>query len=50
MAFGVLEERAKEKKLTREWIVLQKYKDKNYYLTLDAHDEGGNIIYKRVCS
>ncbi len=49
MSFGVLAERAKGKKLTGEWIVFQKYKEKNYYLTLAAHDEGDDSIYKRVC-
>lgn len=49
VTFGVFEERAKENKLTGEWIVFQKYKQKNYYLTLAAHDEGDYSIYKRVC-
>jgi hypothetical protein len=48
-SFGALKERAMGQKLTGEWIVFQQYKEKNYYLTLAAHDEGDNNIYKRVC-
>lgn len=48
MTFGALKERAEKQKLTGEWIVFQEYKKKNYYLTLAAHNEGDNNIYKRV--
>ena len=36
-------------RLTGEWIVFKEYGAKNYYLTLAAHDEGDDNIYKRVC-
>ena len=49
MSFKALEERSKGHKLTGEWIVFQKYEGKNYYLTLAAHNEGDDKIYKRVC-
>lgn len=49
MTFGALKERAKGQKLTGEWIVFQEHEGKNYYLTLAAHDEGDENIYKRVC-
>lgn len=46
---GALQKRAKKKKISGEWIVFQKYNEKNYYLTLAAHDEGDENIYRRVC-
>ena len=49
MSFGALNERSKGQKLTGEWIVFQEHEGKNYYLTLAAHDEGDENIYKRVC-
>ena len=33
--------------MSGEWIVFQKYNEKNYYLTLAAHDEGDENIFKR---
>ena len=45
---GAFEKRAKENKMTGEWIVFRKYRGKNYYLTLAAHDEGDENIYSRV--
>lgn len=42
------EDRASRKKLSGEWIVFQEYQSKNYYLTLAAHDEGDENIFKRV--
>lgn len=44
---GAFEERAK-KGLTGEWIIFQKYKEKNYYLTIAAHNEGDENILSRV--
>ena len=35
---GALQERAKNKKISGEWIVFQKYQGGNYYLTLAAHN------------
>ena len=49
MSIDALNERAKGGKLTGEWIVFQEYEGENYYLTLAAHDEGDENIYKRVC-
>ena len=46
---GALQKRAKNKKISGEWIVFQKYNGKNYYLTLAAHDEGDECVYGRVC-
>lgn len=45
---GALEQRALKKNVTGEWIVFQVYKGRNYYLTLAAHDEGDENIFKRV--
>ena len=45
---GALEERAKNHSVSGEWIVFQKHKDKNYYLTLAAHNEGDDNIFKRI--
>ncbi len=51
ISFGALKERAMGgQKLTGEWIVFQEYEGENYYLTLAAHDEGDDKIYKRVCN
>lgn len=47
LVFKAIEERA-ERGLTGEWIVFQKYRDKNYYLTLATHDEDDEEIFKRV--
>ncbi|MBN3865208.1 hypothetical protein HCU66_23635 [Pseudomonas frederiksbergensis] len=49
ITFGALKERARKQKLTGEWIVFQEHEEKNYYLTLAAHNEGDSLIYKRVC-
>lgn len=49
MTCGALEERAKNNRTTGEWIVFKKYDGKNYYLTLAAHKEGDDNIYKKVC-
>ena len=49
ITFGALKERAGKQNLTGEWIVFQKHEEKNYYLTLAAHNEGDCNIYKRVC-
>lgn len=46
---GALQERAKRKKMSGEWIVFQKHNGENYYLTLAAHDEGDENIHERVC-
>ncbi|BBO71376.1 hypothetical protein DSCA_53060 [Desulfosarcina alkanivorans] len=48
ITFGAIEERARIKKLTGEWIVFQIYQNKNYYLTLGSHDEGDERIWERV--
>jgi len=45
---GATEKRARDGRITGEWIIFQRYKGKNYYLTLAAHDEGDENIYKRV--
>ena len=37
-----------KKGLTGEWIVFQKYKGHNYYLTIGTHDEGDKNIFARV--
>jgi hypothetical protein len=47
-AIGSLEERAKKHNVTGEWIIFQEYENMNYYLTLAAHNEGDENIYKRV--
>ena len=44
----MLKERAANHRITGEWIVFQEFEGKNYYLTLAAHDEGDDNIYKRV--
>ena len=49
LTIGMLEERAANHRITGEWIVFQEYEGKNYYLTLGAHNEGDDNIYKRVC-
>ncbi len=41
------EERVK-KSLTGEWIVFRQHKNRNYYLTLAAHNEGDENILQRV--
>ena len=45
---GALEQRAVKKNITGEWIVFQEHLGKNYYLTLAAHNEGDENIFKRV--
>lgn len=45
---GSYEERAGRHKLTGEWIVFAKYENRNYYLTLAEHNEGNEVIYRRL--
>ncbi|NHB93846.1 hypothetical protein [Photorhabdus cinerea] len=49
LTIGAYDKRIKNKAITGEWIVFQKYQGKNYYLTLGSHSEGGENIYKIVC-
>jgi hypothetical protein len=46
---AAIDARAKENRVTGEWIVFQKFEGKNYYLTLAAHNEGDEKIFKRIC-
>ena len=48
MVTQAIEKRA-EKGLTGEWIVFRKFKGKNYYLTIAAHNEGDENIFNRLC-
>ena len=43
-----VEDRAKNKKLTGEWIVFAKHNGKNYYLCLSTHDAGDQQIADRI--
>ena len=45
---GAFQERASNRNISGEWIVFQVHNGKNYYLTLAAHDEGDENIFKRV--
>lgn len=45
---GAYEKRASQGKVTGEWIVFQRSNEKNYYLTVAAHNEGDENIFKRV--
>lgn len=40
--------RASQGRLTGEWIVYERTGDRNYYLTLGHHDEGDEVIKKRI--
>lgn len=40
--------RGKENRLTGEWIVFIKEKNKNYYLTVTTHDEDDIALYQRI--
>lgn len=45
---AAFQERSASRNNTGEWVVFQKYQNKNYYLTLASHDEADELIYKRV--
>ena len=48
LTFGAIKDRTRSKKLTGEWIIYQKYQNKNYYLTIASHDEKDIDIHKRI--
>ena len=43
-----IEERAKNNKLTGEWIIFAKHDQKNHYLCLNTHNAGDQQIYDRI--
>ena len=43
-----LEMRDAAKKLTGEWIVFLKHGGKNYYLCVNTHNAGDQVIYDRI--
>ncbi len=45
---GAISNREKSKSITGEWLVFQKYRGQNYYLTLAEHDEGDENIFRSV--
>lgn len=47
-ATGPIEQRAREGKLTGEWVVFAKNKGQNYYLSLCRHDEGDAVIFDKI--
>ena len=48
MTFGALEQRARENRLTGEWIIFDTYEGNNYYLCLNTHDSGDEFIAQRI--
>ena len=48
MTFDPIQIKTASRSMTGEWVVFHKYQGDNYYLTLAAHDEGDEAIYKRV--
>lgn len=48
LPIGAIEARAQKGKLSGEWIIFQRYNDKNYYLLLASHSDGDENIYKKV--
>ncbi len=49
IAINSIEERAKNNKLTGEWIVFDEDDKARRYLTLASHEEKDEEIYKRIC-
>ena len=45
-----IEDRANDNKLTGEWIVFAKHDQKNYYLCLNTHNAGDQMIFDRINS
>lgn len=43
-----LETKAKNGKLTGEWIIFAKHKGQNFYLSLGKHTQGDDVIFKRI--
>lgn len=43
-----IEQRAREGKLTGEWVVFAKNNGQNYYLSLCRHDEGDAVIFDKI--
>jgi len=43
-----IENRAKDKRLTGEWIIFAKHHGKNYYLCLNTHNAGDQLIADRI--
>lgn len=43
-----LETKAKNGKLTGEWIIFAKHKGQNYYLSLGRHTQSNDAIFKRI--
>lgn len=48
LTFGALEGRANNHKLTGQWIVFAKHDQRNYYLCLNTHDAGDQMIFDRI--
>jgi hypothetical protein len=48
LVIGGFERHYRDGKMTGEWIVFAKIENKNYYLTLGAHEEGENKILERI--
>ncbi|EGQ8609135.1 hypothetical protein GNT15_24125 [Vibrio parahaemolyticus] len=45
---GALEKRARENRLTGEWIIFKEHQGKKYYLSVASHTENDSDIFKRV--
>lgn len=48
MTHEPVEERARNKELTGEWIVFAKHGGRNYYLCLNRHEAGDQVIVDRI--
>lgn len=45
-----IEDQANDNKLTGEWIVFAKHNQNNYYLCLNTHNAGDQMIFDRINS
>ena len=47
---GLYLDRSNRQRLTGKWIIFAEHDGKNYYLCLAEHDEGNDVIAKRIKS
>jgi hypothetical protein len=48
MVHEPVENRDAQGKMTGEWLIFAKYNGKNYYLCLNTHDAGDQLIFDRI--